>query len=72
MITIPDSGTLQANIHGSLPLSIIPSSEATIVTIVPGLKSFSLLSLGQLYDNFCNVFINNQKMCEIKDKEVVI
>ena len=72
MITIPDSGTLQENKHVSLPLPSTLSPAATITTIVPGLKSSSLLSLGQLCDYGCSLFINKQNMYAIKDKEVVI
>ena len=72
MITMPDAGTLQANKHGTLPLPSILSSAATIATIVPGLKFYSMLSLGQLCGNGCNVLLNKQKMYAIKDKEVVI
>ena len=65
MITMPDAGTLQEINNGTLPLPIILSPAATITTIIPGLNSSSLLSLGQLCDDGCNVLLKN-------DKEVVI
>ena len=43
MITMPDTGTLQENKHGYLPLPIILSPAASISKIVPGLKSYYLL-----------------------------
>ena len=72
MIIMPYAGTLQANKHGSLPLPSTLSPSETIATIVPGLKSSSILSLGKLCDDVCNVLLNKQNMYEIKDKEVVI
>ena len=72
MISMSDDGILQANTYGSIKLlSKIPPA-ATIATIVPGLKSSSLLSLGQLCDDGCNVLLNKQKMYSIKDKEAGI
>ena len=72
MIIMPDAGTLQANKHGSLTLPSKLSPEATTSTIVPVLKSYSLLSLGQLCDDGWNVLLNKQKTYAIKDKWVVI
>ena len=68
MIIIPDTVTLQASKHGSLPLPSILSLSETIAKIVQGLKSSSLLSLGQLCDNGCNVILNKQNIYAIKDK----
>ena len=45
---MPDTGTLQANTQGYLLIPSILSPESTIATIIPGLKSYYLLSLGQL------------------------
>ena len=68
IIIIPETGTLQANKHGSQPLPSKLSPAETIATIVPGLKSSYLLSLGQLYEDDCNVLPNKQNMYAIKDK----
>ena len=72
MIIMPDAGILQANNRGYLPLPSTLSPAEAINTIVTGLKSYSLFSLGQLCDNVFNVLINKQKMEAIKYKEVVI
>ena len=40
--------------------------------IAPGLKSYSIFSIGKLCDDGFNVIINKQNMHVIKDKEVVI
>ena len=67
-IITPEAGTLQASKHGSLPLPTILSPVATIATIVPGLKSYYLLSLGQLCDDDCNDLLTKQNMYTIKEK----
>ena len=72
MIVMLDVGILQERKHGSLPLPSILSPAVTIATIVPGLKSSSLLSLGQLFDDSFNVLLNKQNSYSIKDKKVVI
>ena len=61
MIIMPYTGTLYASKHGSIPLPSILSPEANIDTIVPGLKSYYLLSLGQLCEGGCNVLINKKR-----------
>ena len=68
MIIITDAVTLQANKHGSIPIPSTLSPAETIATIVPGLKSSSLFSLGQLCDDGCNILLNKQKMYSIKNK----
>ena len=72
MIIMPDSGTLQENKHGYLPQPSILSPVSTITTIVPGLKSSSLLSLGHLFDYGCNLILNKQRIYTIKDKAVMV
>ena len=71
-IIIPDYGTLQANKHAYLPLTSTLSPAEIIATIVPGLNSSSLLSMGQLCDNGCNVLLNKHNIYAINDKEVSI
>ena len=62
MIIMSDAGTLQANKHVSLPLTFTLSPASTISTIVPGLKSSSMFSPSQLYEDGYNVKLNKQKM----------
>ena len=68
MIIMPDNVTLHSNKHGSTSLTNTLSPAATIAKIVPGLKSYSMFSLGQLCDDGCNVILNRQNMYAIKDK----
>ena len=72
MIIIPDSGKLQANKHGFLPLLSTLSPASTTAIIVLGLKSYSLSSLGQLCEDGCNLLLHKNNMYSIKDKEVLI
>ena len=72
MIIFPDTSTLQANTHGSIPLPSTLSPTGITTTIVPGLKSSSMLSLGLLCDDGCNIILDKHNMYAIKYKEVVI
>ena len=40
--------------------------------ILPGLKSASLVSIGQLCDDHCDVYSYRHTLLEVKDKEVVL
>ena len=40
--------------------------------ILPGLKSASLISIGQLCDDNCDVFLNKHTLLEVKDEEVIL
>ena len=68
MIIMLDYGTLQTNNNSFLPLPSTLSPAATIATIVPGLNISSLLSLGWLCGDGCNVILNKQNIYAIKEK----
>ena len=72
MLIMPNSGTLQERKRGSLTQPSILSPVATITTIVAGLKSSSLLSLGHIFDYGCNLILNKQRIYTIKDKAVMV
>ena len=40
--------------------------------ILPGLKSASLILIGQLCDDNCDVFLNKNTLLVVKDKEVIL
>ena len=40
--------------------------------ILPGLKSASLISIGQLCDDDCDVYLNNKILLAVKDNEVIM
>jgi len=63
---------IYATQQGNLPSSRKLSKKARIATILPELRSFSLLSLGQLNDDDCDILLNKKKMYVIKDKELIL
>ena len=40
--------------------------------ILPGLKSVSLISIVQLCDDNCDVYLNRHTLLAVKDKEVIL
>ena len=56
----------------NLPLYSKLSKKARIAKILPELRSSSLLSLGQLCDDDCDILLNKKKMYVIKDKELIL
>ena len=40
--------------------------------IVPGLKSASFISIGELYDDNCDVYLNRHTLLAVKDNEVIL
>ena len=48
------------------------SQNARMVTVLPELKSSSMISLGKLFDDNCDILLNKKKMYVVKDKEVIL
>ena len=71
-ILLPNNSTISVTSQGQLPLSESLSTQAKNAMILPGLKSASLISIGQLCDDGCNVLLNNKKLYAIKDKTLVL
>ena len=63
---------IYATQQDNLPLSSKLSNKARIAAILPELRSSSLLFLGQLFDNDCDILLNKKKMYVIKDKELIL
>ena len=63
---------MYATEHGNLPLSRKLSETAQIATILLELRSSSLLSLCQLFDDDCDILLNKKKMYVIKEDELTI
>ena len=60
-VVIPNNSTIVVTNQGDLPLSNKLSMAARNTMILPGLKSASLISIGQLCDNECDVLPNKKK-----------
>ena len=59
---------ITTNKKGLLPLSSNLLPNAQTVMILPNLKSASLISIGQLCDDNCNVILNKRRLIAIKIK----
>ena len=55
-----------------LPLSKKLSPTASTAMILPGFKSASLISISQLCDDNCNVYLNKQILIAVKEGEIII
>ena len=71
-VLLPNRETITANQKGQLPLSSALSTRAQTAMILPQLKSASLISIGQLCDDECDVLLNKQHLIAIKDKKVIL
>ena len=71
-VTLPNNSQLQATRHGDLPFSDLLSKEAKTGVILPGLHSSSLVSLGKLCDDGCEILLNDRKMYAVKNNTVVL
>ena len=71
-VILPNKQTILATKSGTLPLHHNLSNRAKKATILPGLKSTSLISLGQLFDDDCDVLLQKQKMFVVKDKHIIM
>ena len=71
-IQLPDNGMIVADRKGILPLSDELSNEAKTAMILPNLRSASLISMGQLCDDGCDVHFNEHALIVMKNKKVVM
>ena len=71
-ITLPNKESLIGKKVGTLPLHEKLTKKAKDATILPGLKSASLISLGKLCDDGCNIALHEDKLYIYKDNELVL
>ena len=71
-VLIPDGTTITSTRKGILPISQQLSQKGSTAMILPGLSSASLISIGQLCDDGCNVFLNEKTLLAVKDDKVVL
>ena len=72
LVALPDMSTLQSTQQGTIPLSLALTKTSTTANILPGLKSSSLLSLGNFCNDGCKVILRKNDCHVIKDNEVVL
>ena len=68
----PDATPLQTTGTGQIPLSSKLSPQAQQGLILPHLKSASLIAMGPLCDDDCNVIFSKKHMAVIKNNEVIL
>ena len=71
-IILPNATSVSPSEQGQLPLSNKLTARAKRATVLPELRSSSLISLGQLCDDNCNIILNKKKLTVYKDKEIVL
>ena len=71
-VLIPDGTTITSTKKGILPISQQLSQKGSTAMILPGLSSASLISIGQLCDDGCKVFLNEKTLLAVKDDKVVL
>ena len=71
-VLLPDADSISPSQQGTLTLHHNLSSHAQVGTVLPQLRSSSLLSLGQLCDDGCDVILNKTNLYAVKDKELII
>ena len=71
-VYLPNNNTMTSFKAGSLPLPAILSSSATKAHIFRDLQSASLVSLGQLCDDNCNIILDKNTIQVFKDNTLII
>ena len=72
MVQLPDGEKIKATQQGELNISNKLNRETQHVTILPQLKSSSLISLGKLCDDDCQVILNKNDMIITKEGDQVL
>ena len=70
-VTLPNATTIRASKRAQLPISSQLSADAQRGHILPGLKSTSLVSVGRICDDDCNVLFRRKRVHVIKDTPAV-
>ena len=66
-VTLPNNVSIQSTEKGNIPFSAKLSASAKDASILPGLESSSLVSLGQLCDDDCEILLNKKSLFVIKE-----
>ena len=71
-VQLPNDKFLPCNQQGEIPSSDFLTAIGKNAMISPGLKSSSLMSLGQLCDDDCTIILAKQKSFVMKNRKVII
>ena len=70
-VTLPNDDVIQTSETGHLPMTGL-SKNATKVQVLPNLHSSSLISIGQLCDDNCDVLFNKHRFTAIKNNRIIM
>ena len=71
-VLILNGDTIAATKNGILPLLTKLSKAASTAIILPELTSASLISIRQLCDDNCGVFLNKKILLAVKNEEITL
>lgn len=71
-VTIPDGSTISPTEEGDIPISPLLSPTATKAAVMLQLKSSSLISLGQLADDDCKIFLDKKQLLALKNNNIIL
>ena len=71
-VTLPNNEQISSTEQGQLPLHSKLSNTALTAAVLPGLQSSSLISLGQLCDDDCDILLNKKSLFVVKDNELMM
>lgn len=71
-VIFPDADTLTPSQQGTLEISNKLSQLAQTATVLPELKSPSLISLGQICDNNCTIVLNKTNLIAAQTEKIKI
>ena len=69
---LPNAEAIKSTSQGQLPLFTKISYSAKTATILPQLKIASLILIGQLCDNDCDVLLNKDKLYAFKQRKIIL
>ena len=72
LIVLPNGDTISASSKRILPISSKLSTQVRTAMILLGLNSASLISIDQLCDDECNIYLNKKTLIAVKDKEIIL
>ena len=71
-ITLPNNNPINSTLSGTIPLSNKLLSKVKKATVLPNLHSSSLISLGQLCNDDCQVILDKKELNVYKDSQVLL
>ena len=71
-MTLPNNVNLNSNKQGHVSLCKKLSTHAQRVTVLPNLKISSLVSLGHICDENCQILLDKKKLHVVKDSNLIL